>query len=162
MGTRTYTATEFHESEVPVYDSPPAGAVFRKRSRMATVVYEPARPNPDAEPARRGHGRLTGTWIYSEEHGKREGLLRSSLELFMDSTLDPGATIGLHEHPDTEEIYYVLEGDVTVEVDLPHGERLVETLAPGDSHLVQPGQCHSVTAGPNGARFVVVAARVPR
>ena len=134
--------------------------LFKRAAELRTEVYEPAHPAPDAERGLRGIGRLTGTWIACEESGAAEGWLASGVELVMDSRLDPGAAIGRHEHPDTEELYLVLAGELTVTAS-PGGEDVaVETLAAGDVHRLPRGGWHAARAGSSGARILVVAARV--
>ena len=79
----------------------------------------------------------------------------------MDSTLDPGASIGLHLHDRTEESYYVIDGDLTVTAVSAEGNAEVETLGAGDVHFLPVGLSHSAQAGEAGARIFVVAA-IPR
>lgn len=77
----------------------------------------------------------------------------------MDSWLEPGATIGAHQHDRTEEIYYVLAGELQVGLDYD-GQQQTQVLGPQDSHRVPRGGRHWATAGSEGARFIVVAVAV--
>jgi quercetin dioxygenase-like cupin family protein len=54
-------------------------------------------------------------------------------------TLEPGATIGEHAHPDTEDLYLILEGRGT---GLLNGERF--PVGPGDLFLVKAGGTHGL------------------
>lgn len=54
-------------------------------------------------------------------------------------TLDPGATIGEHAHPNTEDLYLILEGRGTGILD---GERFA--VGPGDLFLVKAGGSHGL------------------
>jgi quercetin dioxygenase-like cupin family protein len=53
--------------------------------------------------------------------------------------LEPGSSIGAHEHTDEAEIFYALNGEATV---LDGGEWV--TLQPGDAHLCAHGETHSL------------------
>jgi quercetin dioxygenase-like cupin family protein len=169
MSREPVSAERFHAGEMPVYGGSDGHGPFKDSALMARVVYEPAHANPAAAPHQQGRGRLSGTWVFCEEDGKREQRLVSDIRLFMDSTLEPGACIGLHAHADTEEIYYLLEGALTIEhadaagrrIVRTLGRRIVRTLGPGDAHHIRPGEQHCIEAGGQGARFIVVAAGVP-
>lgn len=148
----------FHNSSVPIYRKK-GGEFFKQAEYMSRVRYEPGHLNPAAPNNMLGEGALTVTWIYGEEAEKNEGLLASDIELMMDSHLEAGASIGLHKHTHTEEIYYLLEGSLTIA--LFDGEACIEQdLKVGDSHRIAPGQSHFIKAGAEGARFMVVAAKV--
>jgi quercetin dioxygenase-like cupin family protein len=54
-------------------------------------------------------------------------------------TLEPGASIGEHTHPDTEDLYLILEGQG---VGLLNGERF--PLGPGDLFVVKAGGSHGL------------------
>jgi quercetin dioxygenase-like cupin family protein len=151
-------AQQFHETDAEAYREETDGS-HKKSEHMADVVYSPSHYNAKAPDGLTGSGSLRGKWIFNEEAGKKEGLLSSSIELMMDTVVEPNASIGLHEHSKTEEIYYLLEG--TIEVLLFRGEeKQTFTLSPGDAHRISPGQSHFIKAGENGARFIVVSARV--
>ncbi len=55
------------------------------------------------------------------------------------TTLEPGATIGEHAHPNTEDLYLILEGHGT---GLLNGERF--PVGPGDLFLVKAGGTHGL------------------
>lgn len=134
-------------------------AVYKRAADMATVTYVASHENLAETGDRRGHGENRATWVFSEEPANAEGLMRSGLELVMDSRLAPGAAVGLHAHDRTEEVYYVLEGSLTVTT-VQGDQEASATLGPGDAHLIRVGQAHWVVAGPEGARFMAIAARV--
>jgi quercetin dioxygenase-like cupin family protein len=157
----TLAPGDLHGGGAPVYDAPLGWAVYKRHDAMATVAYEATHENPAERGDRRGHGRNLATWVFAEEPGIAEGLMASGMELFIDARLDPGAAVGLHVHDRTEEIYYVLEGALTVTTVRADGAELAAELGPGDAHLIRPGQAHFVVAGPEGARFITVAAKAP-
>ncbi|MEO1334712.1 MAG: cupin domain-containing protein [Myxococcota bacterium] len=163
MKKANFDADSFHQTDAPHYQAPndaaASGQHFKAAEGMATVVYEPAHYNPAAG-AKSGAGRSTSTWVYGEEAAKPEGRLQSRLEFLIDSELEPGASIGLHAHERTEEIYYLLAGSLTVDLLLADGRTVSHEMRPGDAHLIQPGQRHYAAAGPDGARFIAVAASV--
>lgn len=161
--SKILTEEEFHCGDIPVYI--PQGkekcSQFKMKEGIANVLYEPAHENVAAPKGQEGSGKLIGKWMYNEQPDKQECLLKSSVELFMDSSLEPHASVGLHTHLDTEEIYYLLEGQLTIELIDKNGEGTTQIINPGDTHLIQPGESHFVEAGAQGARFIVVAAKVP-
>ncbi|WP_354622737.1 cupin domain-containing protein [Psychromonas sp. MME2] len=156
------TEQAFHHGDTPVYSESSAttSQAFKVKEGIANVLYSPAHSNPLAPAGLQGAGDLVGKWLYNEQPDKQENLLKSSIELFMDSSLAPNASVGLHEHIDTEEIYYLLEGQLFIQLIDKQGVTVEQTIYPGDTHLIQPGEHHFVQAGENGARFIVVSAKV--
>jgi mannose-6-phosphate isomerase-like protein (cupin superfamily) len=70
-----------------------------------------------------------------------------------EASLPPGGATERHHHKILEEIYFILEGSGTMELD---GEtRLVE---PGDAILIPPGAPHQITAGTAPLRFLCCCA----
>jgi mannose-6-phosphate isomerase-like protein (cupin superfamily) len=55
------------------------------------------------------------------------------------TTLEPGSTIGEHPHPNTEDLYLILEGRGT---GVLNGERF--PVGPGDLFLVKAGGSHGL------------------
>jgi mannose-6-phosphate isomerase-like protein (cupin superfamily) len=154
---RTLTSEEYHHGNEPTYDGE-NGISFKKSEHIAEVAYTPSHWNPDAKEGLTGEGKTTGRWLYNEEPGKSEGILESDIELIMDSQLEPNASIGLHKHIDTEEIYYLLTGTLTITLIQDQHETTL-TLHSGDTYRVAPGESHFIKAGDGGARFMVIAAR---
>ncbi len=159
MTSQAIPGDVFHAGGRPVYAEPVGWAVYKRHDAMAQVVYADTHLNVAERGDRRGHGLNHATWVFAEEEGLKEGLLRSGIELFIDGRLEPGAAVGLHAHATTEEIYYLLEGQLTITT-VRDEEEATATLQPGDAHLIRPGQSHFAVAGPDGARFITVAARV--
>jgi quercetin dioxygenase-like cupin family protein len=151
----------FHAERRPVYGGPLGWAVNKKGALMARVRYEAPHENPAERGARRGGGSEYATWLLSEEGAQAEGIFEAPLELMIDATFAPGAGVGLHVHRETEEVYYVLEGSLAMTTVGPGGEEHEARLGPGDVHVVKLGQGHFGTAGPDGARVIVVAVRAP-
>ena len=142
-----------------MYEAPLGAAVNKRGAAMARVRYAPVHPNPDQAGALGGRGEGVVTWVFNEEAGTAEGLLRTPLAFLNDTRLAPNAAVGLHPHPDTEEIYYLLEGALTLTTMLADGSVHAEMLGPGDAHLVRIGQSHAAEAGPEGCRMIVLAMR---
>ncbi|HMM49198.1 MAG TPA: cupin domain-containing protein [Miltoncostaeaceae bacterium] len=59
-----------------------------------------------------------------------------------EATLAAGQATTRHHHRESEEIYYLLSGDGTMEVD---GQ--VRTVGAGDAILIPPGAWHQLRAG---------------
>ncbi len=149
----------FHSRKQPVYAGNPGFAVMKKAERMAKVAYDAPHFNAGETGVRQGAGREWATWVFSEEGEQAERLFSTPFELMIDARLEPFASIGLHHHAHTEEVYYVLEGRLRMTVvDARHGEH-TEELGAGDAHLVKLGQGHFGQALETGARFIVVAVR---
>jgi mannose-6-phosphate isomerase-like protein (cupin superfamily) len=71
-----------------------------------------------------------------------------------EATLEPGQATERHYHAETEEIYYLVEGDGEMELD---GER--RPLGVGDAVLIPPGAWHQIRAGDGGRlRFLCCCA----
>jgi mannose-6-phosphate isomerase-like protein (cupin superfamily) len=71
-----------------------------------------------------------------------------------EATLAPGSATQRHYHADSEELYYVLEGQGEMEVD---GER--SRVGPGDAVLIPAGSWHQIVAHDGGElRFLCCCA----
>lgn len=155
------TGDEFHVPGARVYAGPLGPAIHKRAEAMARVVYNAVHENRafDEGDDRRGHGRDHATWVFSEEPGLEEGLFQGGLELMIDARLEPGAAIGLHRHVVTEEVYYVLEGQLSMTTVLADGQEFRATLRSGDAHGVRLGEAHYGRAGAEGCRFLAVGFR---
>jgi mannose-6-phosphate isomerase-like protein (cupin superfamily) len=67
---------------------------------------------------------------------RNSGVTRQSLA---EATLPPGAATQAHLHPQTEELYYILQGEALMAVE---GER--RAVGPGDAIAILPGQRHQI------------------
>jgi len=84
--------------------------------------------------------------------GEMEGVLSLGR-----TTLEPGATIGEHAHPNTEDLYLILEGHG---VGVLNGQRF--PVGPGDLFLVKAGGSHGLINDSNGPlTFLGVLTRSP-
>ena len=82
-----------------------------------------------------------GSTIREYLHTGRQSLAEASLEA--------GASTRRHYHERSEEIYLILEGAGTMELD---GE--LRDVGPGDAVLIPPRAWHRIVAGRSGARFL--------
>jgi len=57
-----------------------------------------------------------------------------------EARLPPGASTTKHHHPQTEEIYYLLEGTGRMEID-----GVQRDVGPGDAIAIPPGAVHQIT-----------------
>jgi mannose-6-phosphate isomerase-like protein (cupin superfamily) len=70
--------------------------------------------------------------------------------------LEPGASVGEHEHPTSEEIYWLLEGDGVMSV---NGREF--TVSSGDVTLTQEGSRHGLrNTGSGPLRIAVIGGEV--
>lgn len=154
---------EFHSEIKKVYKGLYKWGVNKKNEEMAKVVYEPVHENNKYEDERRGKGKCFATWVFTEEEGIAEDIFSTKLELIIDTTLEANASIGLHYHNNTEEVYYIIDGSITMTTINPVGEELTQELTqelhPGDAHMVKLGQGHYGTAGIKGVRFITFAVK---
>lgn len=150
---------EFHDKVKKVYFEELQWAVNKKHFSMAKVLYNPAHENLSFEGEKRGKGKDFATWIFSEEQGLKENIFSTKLELMIDAKLEPNASIGLHYHNETEEIYYILEGNMEMVTVDEFGREHREKLFVGDAHAVKLGQGHYGTAGKEGVRFIAISIR---
>ena len=151
------SSEDFYAGPVHYYEGPLGWAVNKRAAGMARVRYAPVHPNPAYSDAWGGRGAGTVTWVFNEEPGTAEGLFETPFAFLNDTVLEPNASVGLHPHTDTEEVYYLLEGTLALTTVAPDGTAHTETLGPGDAHLVRLGQSHTAVAGPDGCRMIVVA-----
>lgn len=149
----------FHREPNRVYSGELGWAANKQSALMAHVCYEAAHLNVDEQGNKRGHGKDYAKWICSEEPGTQEGLFSTAMELMIDARLEPNAAVGLHWHHETEEVYYLLEGELTMTTVNAEGHEQTALLRAGDAHFVKLGQGHYGVAGAEGARFVAVAVR---
>ncbi len=152
---------EFHRKSLDVYTGDATlRALFKRADDMAHVRYAPSHPNPSFEDFRGGRGSAYCVWLASEQDGQAEGVSRSAMDGLLDTWLEPRASVGWHTHRDTEEICYVLEGELEVRTE--DGSGTVHTFGArsGDTSRVGPGMSHAARAGDNGARFLCIISKV--
>jgi len=87
---------------------------------------------------------------FTTRHGStiRE-YLHSPAQSLAEATLAPGQATTRHYHALSEEIYLLVGGGGTMELD---GE--TREVAEGDAILIPPGAWHELRAGPDGARLL--------
>ena len=80
-----------------------------------------------------GDGSVTVINFLTEQESKGAG------RLFAISIIEPGSSIGAHTHDGDMETYYILKGKALIS---DNGSDV--TLEPGDCHICQDGQTHSI------------------
>ena len=93
-------------------------------------------PEPKVD-IRGGHGPAVS--VTYRRKGEMDGLVTMGR-----TVLEPGSSIGEHLHPDTEEIWYILEGTGTVVMD-----GVTTPVGPGDLLLTTAGHTHGLHNGPD-------------
>ena len=83
---------------------------------------------------RGGKGRVQIMHVFKQEE------LKGKCRLFAKITLEPGCSIGLHEHVDEEEVFYIIKGrgrvvDGGVERDVAEGDAIL--TGDGASHSIE-------------------------
>lgn len=86
------------------------------------------------EAMRGGKGRVQIMHVFKQEE------LKGKCRLFAKITLEPGCSIGLHEHVDEEEVFYIIKGrgrvvDGGVERDVAEGDAIL--TGGGASHSIE-------------------------
>lgn len=156
-GSQYISGDDFHHTGKPIYSSNTDWAVYKKQEFMSKIIYDPSHHNLDYDDERRGVGKNFVTWVFSEQSDTKEGLSTSGLDAVLKSVMGPNVSLGYHIHDTTEEVYYVIEGSITVTTEDPKTNRtLTETLGVGDAHLIRKGQAHYATAGPHGVVFLAI------
>ena len=154
----------FHSSDSSVYSGTDAddGRYFKSASGMARVVYRNSHENADfpEDDPRHGAGLNFCRWITSEQPGTAEHFsFNGNLNAIIESRLEPGASFGLHTHYDTEEYYYILDGEIFVECRDKNGSVYGKELRAGDLHRISAGMSHYAKAGSEGVRFLAIIVR---
>ncbi|RDI74785.1 Mannose-6-phosphate isomerase [Gaiella occulta] len=75
--------------------------------------------------------------------------LHTPAQSLAEATLAPGQSTERHYHAVSEEIYLLVEGGGTMELDGASRE-----VREGDAVLIPPGAWHEITAGPEGVRLL--------
>jgi quercetin dioxygenase-like cupin family protein len=75
--------------------------------------------------------------------------LHTGRQSLAEASLAPGQSTQRHYHAASEEIYLLVDGGGSLEVD---GE--TRDVKAGDAILIAPGAWHELTAGPDGARLL--------
>jgi len=99
------------------------------------------------------HEGTVSAWSLLTEEDFRSGIL-----FFSDNLVEPGVTTEPHEHQDTEEVYYIINGLGKVRI----GEE-EEEVGEGDAIYIPPARAHSLTnTGSYPLRFVCLGARIKK
>ncbi len=85
------------------------------------------------EKMRGGDGNVTLKNIFNADE------IKGKCRLFSQITLDPGCSIGTHEHDQEEEFYYILSGTGTVD-----DNGIIKSAGPGDAIKTGGGEFHSI------------------
>lgn len=83
-------------------------------------------------------------------HLLQQNQLKGKCRFIGSMLIKPGCSIGLHRHDDEEEIYYVIQGEGTVE---DNGVR--QQIKAGDVMLTGDGSSHSIENTGNGDMVVL-------
>lgn len=97
-----------------------------------------------------GKGLMNIKFVFKDEQGygnKND----SGWNCFAVAFLPVGATAGYHKHEDTDEFFYVLEGEATLTLD---GKN--KTIKKGDIILTKIGSSHGIKNVKKALKFIVV------
>jgi mannose-6-phosphate isomerase-like protein (cupin superfamily) len=100
--------------------------LFKSNDLVETVMEKP----------RGGNGAMQCKFVFQAANAP-EG---SAFQMVSTMTLQPGCSMGYHQHPDNEELYVFLSGEGTFYDD---GKTAVH-VGPGDTTLTLKGQSHGV------------------
>lgn len=114
-----------------------ANLMIRRGSEMVKEIKEQMRG---------GKGTVEITHILKQDE------INGKARLVAKISLNPGCSIGWHEHVNEEEIYYILKGKALID---ENGEK--HELNPGDASLTKGGESHSIeNIGDEVLEFVAV------
>lgn len=111
--------------------------MFRKQADMVIEIKENMRG---------GQGSVKLEHIYSPEEFK------GKCRIFSKITLEPGCSIGRHEHDQEEEIYYILSGRGLVD---DNGQ--MREIGPGEALKTGGGEFHSIINNGNEPLVFIAA-----
>ncbi len=100
------------------------------------------------------------TWKGVEPHQFAPGVTINAIGgeqvLMCQVNYSPGAVIPEHSHPDSEQLMFIVDGDVTLTV-----EGKTQTLREGDVAVVNKGLNHNLSTE-EGCTFIEALSPVPR
>ena len=73
----------------------------------------------------------------------------TAVQSLAEASVEPGAATRRHYHGRSEEIYLILEGAATLEID-----EEARAVAGGDAVVIPPGSWHELTAHGDGVRLL--------
>jgi mannose-6-phosphate isomerase-like protein (cupin superfamily) len=100
--------------------------LFKSNDLVETVMEKP----------RGGNGSMQCRFVFQAGNAPAG----SAFQMVSHMTLQPGCSMGYHQHPDNEELYVFLSGEGTFVDD---GEKKVR-VGPGDTTLTLRGQSHGI------------------
>lgn len=68
-----------------------------------------------------------------------EGVI-ARLDMFANVVLEPGASIGYHQHLDESEIYHIISG----EAEFTDSDKSVKQVTAGDCCVIEKGESHGI------------------
>lgn len=98
------------------------------------------------ERMRGGKGAVEVTHIF------QQGEMKGKCRLFARLTIHPGCSIGLHEHVNEEEIFYILSGSGSL-----NDNGVQKRVSAGDGVLTAGGQTHSIENDGDGPLELLAA-----
>lgn len=109
---------------------------------LARNFYE---AESDLKPSHDGIGAVKNVYVYRQED------FDTRLRFIIYSELEPGRSIGYHQHGDNEELYVILEGQGTMTV---NGES--RPAKPGDVFLNKANWSHGLVNDSTGLLKILV------
>jgi len=88
------------------------------------------------EPMEKARG---GVGVAIFDHILEKTEMKANCRMFTKITLEPGASIGSHQHADEEDVYYIVRGLATV---TDNGKTC--TMYPGEVMYTGSGESHSI------------------
>lgn len=99
------------------------------------ILFRSEKTSQQSKDCHNGQGTLWCTEMFGDYNKKENGF-----KFIHDNTLEPGASIGEHEHKGDEEIYVILTGRGVMKVD-----GVPQNVGPGDICLTRSGHSHDLT-----------------
>ncbi len=113
------------------------------------ILFRSKKESKKVQDCHNGRGILWCTEMLGEYSKKDNGF-----KFIHDNTLEPGASIGEHQHNDDEELYIILTGHGVMRVD-----GVPQNVGPGDICLTRIGHSHDLTNSlESPMHFLVVCA----
>ncbi len=145
------SAEEFHQPEAAanINRAPhdrAAGVVYKRALNTKRVIYSPLNPALDMPEPWHGAGSTIVRWLFSEQPGTLEGLLRDRVFRFMqDVELLPDASTGQTTQADIDIVLYITEGcGMLTHRSTPGSPVIARPLRPCDAALVEAGTLYGI------------------
>ncbi len=119
--------------------------IYKRAANIKRVAHMPLNPAPDLPESLQGNGEAVVRWLFSEQPGTAETLLKGATFAYLqDVTLESAASTGMMAQAE-HRILYVIVGHGQLQHRPDDGGPIVaRPLRPGDAALIRAGEHHRI------------------